>query len=107
MTKQSPKMVKRVVTHPNLFMRVDGVLQKIPTGTEITVTEEHAGRHKLKLADPKEAKRLDASGKMAEGAELAMPDDVQAALASMQKQVDDANAKTKKAEAELAKAKKK
>lgn len=55
--------VKRIVAHPKLYLRVEGKLQHIPKGTELTLTKEQAESLGAKVLDPKEAKKLDATAK--------------------------------------------
>ena len=38
----APKKATHVVAHPKLFMAVDGKLQHVPKGTEITLTSTQA-----------------------------------------------------------------
>lgn len=61
------KTVKRTVVHPKLYLRVDGKLQRVPVGTEITVTKAQAKSHGAKVSDPSKASKLD-DGKMSDGA---------------------------------------
>lgn len=62
------KTVKRVVVHPKLYMAVEGKLQLVPVGTELTLTTEQAERLGKKVVDPAEQKKL-VKGKMVEGSE--------------------------------------
>jgi hypothetical protein len=113
MSDKKAKLVKRVVTHPNYYMKVEGKLQKLEVGTEISVTAEHAERHALKLMDPKEARRL-VAGKVIKGGDKGADSaEMTAVLVEMQAKVDDAEKATKAAQkeasdvkAELAKLKK-
>jgi hypothetical protein len=66
------KKMKRIVAHPKLYLRVDGKLQLLPKGTEITVTKEQCEALGKKLMDPAEQKKLDATtkgSKLTEGGE--------------------------------------
>ncbi len=67
------KTVKRIVAHPKLYMSVDGKLQHIPKGTELTVTGAQCESLGTKLMDPAEQKKLDATakgGKIVEGSSV-------------------------------------
>lgn len=55
--------MKRIVAHPKLYMRVEGKLQHIPKGTEVTVTKMQCEALGKKLMDPAEQKKLDATTK--------------------------------------------
>lgn len=72
MAEQPEKTVKRVVTHPKLFMKVEGKLQHVPQGTELTLTDSQADALADKTADPAELKKLDSTsgeGRIIEGSE--------------------------------------
>ena len=51
------KKIKCEVIHPKLNLRVDGKLQRVPVGTELTLTEaqlEAFGPHKVREAGKKQ-----------------------------------------------------
>lgn len=58
--------VKRIVVHPKLYLAVEGKLQRVPPGTEITITKEQCERFGSKVADPSKQKKLK-DGKVTEG----------------------------------------
>jgi hypothetical protein len=90
MAKQE-KTVKRIVVHPKLTMRVDGHMQRVPVGTELTLTETQAKRLGRKVADPADKKALESSedGGMVEGTEseavAALTAELEAAKAELDK----------------------
>ncbi len=92
------KKVTRKVSHSRYYGKVDGKMALIPVGTEVSVTEEDAEKKKGKLVDPKEQMSV-VDGKLVTGG-ADSPEGVQAALTAMQKQVDEANAKTDKLDKE-------
>ena len=61
------KTVKRIVTHPKFYFAVDGKLQKLPVGTELTLSSDEAERLKGKVADPSKVKRLEGGALVAKG----------------------------------------
>lgn len=54
------KTVKRVVSHPKLFMRVDGKTVHVEKGTELTLTEDQAEKLEAKLEPVKAQKKVTA-----------------------------------------------
>ena len=89
------KTVKRIVAHPKLYMRVDGKLQHIPKGTELTLTEGKAKDMGAKVLDPKEAKKLDAT---AEGGALTKGEGTESeAVKELAAELKAAKAETEKA----------
>lgn len=57
--------VKREVVHPNLFMRVNGAMQRIEKGTVLTLDEENANRPSMKnkLKEVESADSVDLTAK--------------------------------------------
>lgn len=67
---EKEKVLKRVVVHPKLYMRVDGHVQHVPRGTELTVTKAQCVALGGKLMDPSQVKKLDVTvkgGQIVEG----------------------------------------
>ncbi len=89
------KSVKRVVVHPKLYMAVDGKLQRIPPGTEITITKEQCERFGDKVADPSGRKKLK-DGKVSSGGDSGE-------VAQLTADLNAAKAETKKAQDALVK----
>ena len=92
------KKMKRIVAHPKLYMSVDGKLEHIPKGTEVTVTKAQCGSLGKKLMDPEEAKKLK-DGKLTKGTETESEaiEELTAKLEAAQKEATEAKAETVKA----------
>lgn len=68
------KTVKRTVVHPKLYLRVDGKLQHVKKGTEVTITKEQCENLGAKLADPAKQKKLDTTAEGGQASEGAAPE---------------------------------
>lgn len=55
--------IKATVTHPKLYMAVNGKLQHVEKGTELVLSEEQAKRLSSKVQVVKQAKKVDARKK--------------------------------------------
>ena len=100
------KTVKRIVVHPKLYLRVDGKLQRVPPGTEVTVTKAQAESLGKKLADPADAKRLK-DGELTSGDEGGNAEQLEAAqgeITMLTEQLEAAQGEAEGAKAETAKA---
>lgn len=90
--------VKRIVAHPKLYLRVEGKLQHIPKGTEVTVTKDQCEKLGARLMDPAEAKKLK-GGKLTKGdeSESEAVKELTAELEGVRKEAADAVKETGKA----------
>lgn len=104
------KTVTRVVTHPKLYMSVDGKIQRLTVGREITLSAGAAERLKGKLADPAKTDRIE-DGKTVPGGEDERLTEAQAEIAALKKSngteaVQQLGQQLAKAQAEIAALKK-
>ena len=99
-----PKIVKRVVTHPRLYLAVKGKLQLIKRGTVLELTAEQAATKAMqaKTADPKDVQNLNLSGEETNDGTAAVVQDLTDKLSGEIKLRNDAEARAEAAEAELA-----
>lgn len=92
--------VKRVVTHPKLYLAVAGVLTHVAAGTEVSLTAEQAKGLGSKVADPKASAAVELS------AAPTGPSEAEKAAGELAKRLAAAEAAAKAAEARADKAEK-
>ena len=103
------KTVKRVVRHPNLYLRVEGKLQRMKVGTELTLTEKQCKDLGDKVSDPSQRERVDTTtkdGQRIEGGvtESEAVKEMTEQLAASQAETETAKAETEKVKAEATEA---